>query len=102
MNNYVPNGSKAIKKVYAKYGIARTRDDNDIVHKRFNKGSLDFLPKAGQGQVNAAASKAANGTTNDVGNVTATGSQNDAEFLSPVNVGGQQMVMDFDSGSSDM
>ena len=31
-----------------------------------------------------------------------TSSQNDAEFLSPVTVGGQTLVMDFDTGSSDM
>lgn len=49
-------------------------------------------------------SKAANTSTNGTedGEVTATGSQNLAEFLSPVSVGGQTLVMDFDTGSSDM
>jgi hypothetical protein len=42
------------------------------------------------------ASKAA-----DTGEVQNTPEANDAEYLSPVNVGGQQLMMDFDSGSSD-
>ena len=43
-----------------------------------------------------------NMTGNEDGETTATPTQNDAQFLSPVTVGGQQMVLNFDSGSSDM
>ena len=35
------------------------------------------------------------------GETTATGTNNDAQFLSPVTVGGQEIVVNFDSGSSD-
>jgi len=44
---------------------------------------------------------ATNGTAG-TGKVTATPEQGDTEFLSPVNIGGQTMNMDFDSGSSDL
>jgi hypothetical protein len=43
---------------------------------------------------------AANGT--GVGEVPATPEQSDVEFLSPVQIGGQTLNMDFDSGSSDL
>lgn len=83
--NYVPNGSVALRKAYVKFGL----DD------------ITFLPNA-----NVAASSnaetAAAGTGSEEGEVSASPTQNDAEFLSPVSVGGQTLVMDFDTGSSDM
>lgn len=47
-------------------------------------------------------SAAANSTTDsENGETTATGTQNDAQFLSPITVGGQELIVNFDSGSSD-
>ncbi|KAI3393926.1 hypothetical protein diail_3488 [Diaporthe ilicicola] len=52
--------------------------------------------------------KAANATSNaanataGVGLVTNTPEQGDVEYLSPVNIGGQTLNLDFDSGSSDL
>ena len=83
--NYVPNGPYQLSKAYSKFGIP----------------GLEFRAKKRPTPV-AAASNTTSTTGNDDGNVTATGSQGDAEFLSPVSVGGQQLVMDFDTGSSDM
>ena len=83
-HNYKPSGKYALRKAYRKFGIS----------------DLKFRPKTSKsGGVSAAANTT---TTSDEGNVTATGSQNDAEYLSPVSVGGQTLVMDFDTGSSDM
>lgn len=36
------------------------------------------------------------------GQVTATPEPNDSEYLEQVNIGGQMMTMDFDTGSSDL
>lgn len=94
-HNYVANGPRALAKAYAKYGMSMPSTGSDI---------LDFLPKTSL-VLSPASSKAANGTGgqgSENGQVSATGTQNDAEFLSPVNVGGQTLIMDFDSGSSDM
>lgn len=48
-------------------------------------------------------SRAANGTsaTTENGETPATGTNNDAQFLSPIEVGGQKLIVNFDSGSSD-
>lgn len=36
------------------------------------------------------------------GDVTATSVQSDAQFVSPVKIGGQEIVMNFDTGSADL
>jgi hypothetical protein len=83
--NYVPNGPVALRKAYIKFGL----DD------------ISFLPDANiAASINAESAAAGTGTEN--GKVPASPTQNDAEFLSPVTVGGQTLVMDFDTGSSDM
>ncbi|PFH56704.1 hypothetical protein XA68_16119 [Ophiocordyceps unilateralis] len=38
----------------------------------------------------------------DVGSVQAKPENNDAEYLSPVKIGGQELTLDFDTGSSDL
>ena len=59
--------------------------------------------KKGKGQASAQGAdndpNAAGGAT---GNVTNTPEDGDVEFLAPITVGGQKMVMDFDTGSSDL
>ena len=46
----------------------------------------------------------ANGSSGsgETGDTTATPEQNDSEFLAPINIGGQTLMMDFDTGSSDL
>lgn len=39
---------------------------------------------------------------NNDGSVTTTPSQYDSEYLTPVDIGGQQLNLDFDTGSSDL
>ena len=83
-HNYVPDGTFALRKAYRKFGLG-TLDTYPGVH---------FTPKV------AAATNEGNETED--GEVPASPTQNDAEFLSPVSVGGQMLVLNFDSGSSDM
>lgn len=82
-HNYVPDGTFALRKAYRKFELG-TLDTYPGVH---------FTPKV-------AAANGGNGTED--GEVSASPTQNDAEFLSPVSVGGQMLVLNFDSGSSDM
>ena len=56
----------------------------------------------GAGVASAASTGAVSAATNGTGIVTATPEQGDVEYLAPINIGGQTMVMDFDSGSSDL
>lgn len=85
--NYKPHGPRAYKRALNKFGF------NDIT----------FNP---EGEI-ATRLKAASNMSTAVGQGTQDGStpteptQNDAQFLSPVKVGGQELVMNFDSGSSD-
>jgi hypothetical protein len=87
--NFVRNGAVAIRKSYAKYGI----QGNDVAPSLNIPTSLAPLDLA---------TSSGSGSSSDNGDVSATPSQSDAEFLSPVSVGGQTLVMDFDTGSSDM
>ena len=84
----MPDGAAALAKSYAKYGLE----------------GFAFVPELDVSTTVVPFSELAVSTSSgsDNGDVTATSSQNDAEFLSPVSVGGQTLVMDFDTGSSDM
>ncbi|EEH42022.1 endothiapepsin [Paracoccidioides lutzii Pb01] len=87
--DYVPNGLAAIKKAYSKYGIIPS--DIDF-------GALDvneFATSVDRQAVNKAKEPDENGA------VTNIPTQNDVQYLSPVTIGGQKFVMNFDTGSSD-
>jgi hypothetical protein len=79
-DNYGPHGLTAIRKAYRKFGF---HSKNPFI-------ASSFAPK-----INAA-------TNEEDGEVKATSQQGDVEFLSPVSVGGQTLMMDFDTGSSDL
>ena len=86
--NYKPNGKAAYKRALLKFGFDNIAfRPGGKVAEAFQTASAAQLDQTGSG---------------DNGDVTATASQDDAQFLSPVTVGGQQLVMNFDSGSSDM
>ena len=78
------------------------------VFRKYNfKVKEDFMVKEGfisftkQSQNATAAAAAATGG-NTTGTVAANPEENAALFLSPVDVGGQTLNLDFDSGSSDL
>jgi hypothetical protein len=80
-----PNGAAAMRKVFRKY--------NFVVKEDFAGYS--------RAATNMTATAAAAGG-NKTGSVAANPEQNAALFLSPVDVGGQTLNLDFDSGSSDL
>jgi hypothetical protein len=81
-DNYVPHGPTALRKAHRKFGFGP---------------NIPFYSSSSavQTQSNAA-------TNTEEGEVKASPQQGDVEFLSPVSVGGQTLMMDFDTGSSDL
>lgn len=75
------NGMAAMRKVFRKYGFEHPTIDTRIVVS--NDNALNLTNKAG-------------------GLVSANPEDGAALFLSPVNIGGQTLNLDFDSGSSDL
>ncbi|KAL1969687.1 hypothetical protein VTN77DRAFT_8240 [Rasamsonia byssochlamydoides] len=90
-SDYVPHGPAALRKAYRKFNINPGTFGLDL---------LDFEPI----KPSELASKAKNNVTepDEEGAVSATSVNSDAEFVSPITVGGQTLVMDFDTGSSDL
>nr|AAL40802.2 pepsin-type protease [Rasamsonia emersonii] len=90
-SDYVPYGPAALRKAYRKFNITQTNFGLDV---------LDFEPI----KPSEIASKATGNPSepDEQGAVSAMSINNDAEFVSPVQIGGQTLVMDFDTGSSDL
>ncbi|CAI6275728.1 unnamed protein product [Periconia digitata] len=81
------NGRDAMRKVLTKYS-----SNGGFISNHKVSAMLEGLRKA-----------ASNGTAgNNTGTVAANPEQNAALFLSPVDIGGQTLNLDFDSGSSDL
>jgi aspergillopepsin I len=87
VSNFKPDGPKAYKRALFKFGF----DD------------ISFVPGGEVAtRIKAASAASLNGTSgSEDGETSAQPTQNDAQFLSPVSVGGQTLIMNFDSGSSD-
>lgn len=83
-HNYVPDGTFALRKAYRKFGL----------------GTLDTYPGVSFSPKGDAPTISQN--SNEDSEVSASIPQNDAQFLAPVMVGGQILVLNIDSGSSDM
>ncbi|PGG96142.1 hypothetical protein AJ79_09708 [Helicocarpus griseus UAMH5409] len=88
-SDYVPNGLAAVQKAYAKYGIIPT----DI-----NFGGPDFniMPTAADREALKGLEE-----PDENGAVVNNPAKNDVQYLSPVTIGGQEFVMNFDTGSAD-
>ncbi|KAH6614256.1 aspartic peptidase domain-containing protein [Boeremia exigua] len=78
-----PNGAAAMRKVFRKYNFVVKED-----FAGYNRAAMNASTTAAGG--------------NKTGSVAANPEQNAALFLSPVDVGGQTLNLDFDSGSSDL
>ncbi|KAI0832249.1 acid protease [Hypoxylon sp. FL0890] len=100
------NGPRALLKTLRKYRMPipaslanAAQGQNEMISKRQNrrkgKGHKKGGAAASKGQATASAD-------NVTGLVTNTPEANDVEYLSPVNIGGQTLNLDFDSGSSDL
>lgn len=102
------NGPRQLLKTLRKYRMPVPPGLVDAA----NKADVEMITKrartSGQGQTGAATSgtnapqAAAVASSNGTGLVTATPEAQDVEYLSPVNIGGQTLNLDFDSGSSDL
>ncbi|OAL54362.1 acid protease [Pyrenochaeta sp. DS3sAY3a] len=84
-----PNGAAAMRKVFRKYNF-QVKDEFTT------KEGFIALLKQNTNTTSEATTK------NSTGTVAALPEQNAALFLSPVDVGGQTLNLDFDSGSSDL
>ena len=73
------NGVAEMARAYRKYGWAVPETMNTAVINATNRA-----------------------TSNQAGGTQATPEEGDAEFLSPVKIGGQTLMMDFDTGSADL
>jgi len=85
-----PNGMAAMRKVFRKYNF-QVKDEFMVKE--------GFISQTKQGQN---ATTGATASSNQTGTVAANPEDNAALFLSPVDVGGQTLNLDFDSGSSDL
>lgn len=86
-NTRVRNGVADMHKAYQKYGFPISNAMTQAV---------------AQSKIGASANVVSHSTAKRDGSTDATPEQADSEFLSPVDFGGQKLMMDFDTGSSDI
>ncbi|KAH8882891.1 aspergillopepsin-F [Thozetella sp. PMI_491] len=92
------NGPRELLKAYQKYSMPVP----DALMAAI-QAQAAAAPAGAQTKAKGASVKATNGTAAaGTGLVTATPEQGDIEYLAPVNIGGQTLNLDFDSGSSDL
>lgn len=91
--DYVAHGPTALRNAYRKFGIVPTNFGLDL--EDFEPIKLKDTDSAGN-QTDSETEPERSGT------VSATSVQSDAQFVSPVIIGGQKIIMTFDTGSSDL
>ncbi|KAJ5165952.1 aspergillopepsin A-like aspartic endopeptidase [Penicillium capsulatum] len=91
-SDFVAHGPAALRKAYRKYGVAPHNFDD--------LGLSDFAPL--NANLAGVSSNQNTAESDQTGAVTATSVQNDVEFVSPVTIGGQNITLNFDTGSADL
>lgn len=86
---YSLDGPTDLQRAYAKYGLPTTHEMDD-----YHPRPISKFP----GHSKATASS---GGEDESGEVVNNPTNHDIQFLSPVTIGGQPFVMNFDTGSSD-
>jgi aspergillopepsin I len=88
------HGPAALRKAYRKFGIdVTTLNGVDV---------SDFKPFDTKQATSGKNVKEGAAESDQTGTVTATSVDGDVEFISPIDIGGQTMNVDFDTGSADM
>lgn len=107
-------GTRALIKAYRKFGVALPQGLVDAMGQipaanvQSELVTADGVPVSNKAKGNnnnnsgASAAAGSTGSGSGSGEVTNTPTSGDTEYLAPITVGGQTMVMDFDSGSSDL
>jgi aspergillopepsin I len=101
-DGYVAHGPAALSKAYRKFNISSTTKATTT---STNSGfqALNFAPINHHHRNKQSAAAGTNSTSAGQNGTVATSSvDGDVEFVSPVSIGGQTIMMDFDTGSSDL
>ncbi|CAI7648138.1 unnamed protein product [Penicillium glandicola] len=93
-SDYVAHGPAALRKAYRKFGI-----DASVLN---GVDASDFQPFDTKSTTSVKTAKEDVADSDQTGVVDATSIDGDVEFVSPVDIGGQTLNMNFDSGSADM
>lgn len=97
-SNYVRDGFSALRKAYRKYGISIS----DMSGSDMDDFEPFFGGIGGMGRQTSSSSSESSTDTDQEGTITATSVEGGSEFVSPVVIGGQNITLDFDTGSADM
>ncbi|KAM3088721.1 hypothetical protein ACMFMG_000350 [Clarireedia jacksonii] len=95
-------GTRALLKAYSKYQMSVPQPLVDALKADINPARPAGKSTKTNSGISAASSGSANATGAGTGIVAATPEQGDVEYLAVIDIGGQKMTMDFDSGSSDL
>jgi isoaspartyl peptidase/L-asparaginase-like protein (Ntn-hydrolase superfamily) len=88
---YAPHGPAALRKAYRKFNITATH---------LGLEALEFEPIKISSSHSTQSAAATNSSEN--GTVSAVATSGDTEWVAAVSIGGQTLMMDFDTGSSDL
>ncbi|MCJ1403689.1 hypothetical protein MMC11_006912 [Xylographa trunciseda] len=93
-------GPRSFKVERTQHG-AKTRNAQQALTKSYSKWGMS-MPAVLTASNTAEDITASNTSSSETGEVTNIPTQSDAEFLAPISIGGQTLMMDFDTGSSDL